>query len=374
MKTKLQIPLSKPQIGEAEIHAVTDVLRSPRLSLGPVTAEFEDVFAETMGSRYAVAVNSGTSGLHLCIKALDIKEGDEVITSPFSFIASSNCILFERAKPVFVDVSDVSFNMEPSLIEAAITPNTKAILPVHVFGQCADMTAIMDIARRHNLRVIEDACEAPLGKHHGQIAGTIGDAGTFGFYPNKQMTTGEGGMIITDDEDIYRLCKSYRNQGRGDDMQWLSHDRLGYNYRINELTAALGVVQTQRLPEFIHQRQILAAKYLERLSAIEGVRLPEIAEGNEHSWFVFGIRVRADIRDTVIEQLNEAGVQSKAYFFPCIHLQNFYRESFGYKPGDFPIAEQLSHEMAILPFYPQMTDEEVDYVYETLKLIMKGLH
>ncbi len=373
MNVKLQIPLSKPQIGDAEIHAVCDVLKSPRLSLGPVTEEFEEVFADTMGSKHAVAVNSGTSGLHLCIRALDIKDGDEVITSPFSFIASSNCILFERAKPVFVDVSHKSFNMDPSLIEAAITPRTKAILPVHVFGQCSDMTTIMEIAQKHNLKVIEDACEAPLGKHKGKIAGTIGDAGTFGFYPNKQMTTGEGGMIITDNDELYRLCKSYRNQGRGDNMQWLSHDRLGYNYRISELTAALGVVQTQRLPEFIKQRQQLATKYLDRLAEIEGIRLPQVDEGNEHSWFVFGIRVRAEIRDVLIDRLNNEGVQSKAYFFPCIHLQNFYQETFGFQPGDFPVAEQLSNEMVILPFFPQMTDEEIDYVYRVLNSIMKSL-
>jgi len=373
MKLRLQVPLSKPDIGEAEIKAVNDVLRSPRLSLGPVTQEFEEVFAQTMGSKYAVAINSGTSGLHLCVRALGISEGDEVITSPFSFIASSNCILFEKATPVFVDVDEETFNMDVSQIEAAITPNTKAILPVHVFGQCANMSEIMKLAEKYQLKVIEDACEAPLGTHQGKISGTIGDCGTFGFYPNKQMTTGEGGMIITDDEEIYHLTRSMRNQGRGDSMQWLSHDRLGYNYRINELTAALGVVQTQRLPDFIQQRRTLASKYLDRLADIEGIKLPQVGEGNEHAWFVFGIRVSAEKRDALIERLNEEGVQSKAYFFPCIHLQNFYKESFGYKEGDFPVAERLSHEMVILPFYPQMTEEEIDYVHQTLKSIMKEL-
>ncbi len=372
MRTKLQIPLSKSQIGEGEKQAVLEVLGSPRLSLGPVTEEFEKVFAETMGSRYAIAVNSGTSGLHLCVRALGIGEGDEVITTPFSFIASSNCILFENATPVFVDVEEDSFNMDVSLIEAAITEKTKAILPVHVFGQCANMEAIMSLAEKYKLKVIEDACEAPLAKHQGKVAGTMGNAGTFGFYPNKQMTTGEGGMIITDDEEIYRLCKSLRNQGRGDNMQWLSHDRLGYNYRISELTAALGKVQTQRLPGFIQQRQALAAKYLELLAEFEELHLPQTSASNEHAWFVFGVRVEAEFRDTFIEQLNTNGVQSKAYFFPCIHLQNFYRESFGYKEGDFPVAEKLSREMAILPFYPQMTDLELEYVYDTIKSILKA--
>lgn len=374
MKTKLNIPLSKPDIGDLEIQKVNEVLRSPRLSLGPVTEEFEHSFAEIMGAKYAVACNSGTSALHLAIRALGISDGDEVITSPFSFIASSNCILFERGTPVFVDVEYESFNMDVSKIEAAITPKTKAILPVHVFGQCSNMTEIMALAKKYGLRVIEDACEAPLGTHNGQIAGTIGDCGAFGFYPNKQMTTGEGGMLITNDEEIYRLTKSMRNQGRGDDMQWLSHTRLGYNYRINELTAALGVVQTKRLPQFILQRQVLAQQYIERLQEIEGITLPKTAQGNEHAWFVFGIRVRAEIRDELIERLNDAGVQSKAYFSPCIHLQEFYMDSFGYKEGDFPTAERLSNEMAILPFYPQMTDEEVDYVYEALKNIMAKIN
>ncbi|MCI4666998.1 MAG: DegT/DnrJ/EryC1/StrS family aminotransferase [Bacteroidia bacterium] len=374
MKTKLNIPLSKPDISEAEIQKVNEVLRSPRLSLGPVTQEFEEIFAETMGSKYAVACNSGTSALHLAIRALGISDRDEVITSPFSFIASANCILFERGTPVFVDVEANSFNMDVSLIEAAITPKTKAILPVHVFGQCSNMTEIMALAKKYNLKVIEDACEAPLGTHRGQISGTIGDCGAFGFYPNKQMTTGEGGMLITNDDEIYRLTRSMRNQGRGDDMQWLSHTRLGYNYRINELTAALGVVQTRRLPEFISQRQRLANKYLEMLKDIDGIRLPETSEGNEHAWFVFGIRVREEIRDQLIEELNNTGVQSKAYFSPCIHLQEFYMESYGYKEGDYPVAESLSHEMVILPFYPQMTDEEVAYVYENLKTIMGKLN
>ena len=372
MKTRLQIPLSKSQIGEQEIQAVVEVLHSSRLSLGPVTEAFEEVFAETMGSRYAIAVNSGTSGLHLCVRAMGISSGDEVITTPFSFIASSNCVLFEGAKPIFVDVEEDTFNINVDLIEQAITQRTKAILPVHVFGQCADMTDIMKLATHHDLKVLEDACEAPLGKHKGRIAGTIGNAGTFGFYPNKQMTTGEGGMIITDEEDLYRMCKSLRNQGRGDNMQWLSHDRLGYNYRISELTAALGKIQTQRLPGFIQQRQELAAKYLTLLSEFDQIRLPQIKEGNEHAWFVFGIRVSEDFRDTFIEQLNAHGIQSKAYFFPCIHLQNFYKESFGYKEGDFPVAEKLSKEMVILPFYPQMTDQELEYIYDTIQSILKA--
>ncbi|MEM6263016.1 MAG: DegT/DnrJ/EryC1/StrS family aminotransferase [Bacteroidota bacterium] len=370
MKTKMQIPLSQPFIGEEEIEAVLKVMRSSRLSIGPQLEAFEQAFAELFNVPYAVACNSGTSGLHMAIRAFGIKDGDEVITSPFSFIASANCILFERAKPVFVDVEQESFNMDPALIEAAITPRTKAILPVHVFGQSADMAAIMDIAKRHNLRVIEDACEAPLALHNGQMAGTFGDCSVYGFYPNKQMTTGEGGMVITADEEVYKMCKSLRNQGRGDSLQWLSHARLGYNYRINELTAAIGTVQTRKLPAIIEQRKQVANWYLEALADTPGIILPKEKEGNVHSWFVFGVRVDAARRDTLIEQLNAAGVQSKAYFFPCIHLQEFYMRDFGYKMGDFPKAEQLSNEMLILPFFTQMTHEQVMYVVETFKELL----
>ncbi|MDB4285821.1 DegT/DnrJ/EryC1/StrS family aminotransferase [bacterium] len=373
MKTKMKVPLSSPLIGEEEIEAVVDVLRSSQLSLGPQTEAFEKAFAKTMGSKYAIAVNSGTSGLHLVVRSLGISDGDEVITTPFSFIASSNCILFERATPVFVDVEYDTFNIDPAKIEAAITPKTKAILPVHVFGQSANMTAIMDIAKRHNLYVIEDACESPLATHHGKIVGTFGECGVYGFYPNKQMTTGEGGMIITDNPEIERLCKSYRNQGRGDSMQWLSFARLGYNYRISELTAALGVVQTRKLPEIVRQRAAVADMYFERLKGIGGIKLSYPQPENEQSWFVFGVRVNAEIRDELIKRLNADGIQSKAYFAPSIHLQDFYMEEFGYKEGDYPVSERLSREMLILPFFTMLNEEQVDYVVETLVGHMKEL-
>lgn len=369
----MNVPLSQPYLDEAEIQAVTDVLRSSRLSIGPQTDAFEDLFAKTLGSKYAIAINSGTSGLHLAVRALGLKAGDEVITTPFSFIASSNCVLFEGATPVFVDVEDESLNIDPAKIEAAITPNTKAIIPVHVFGQSANMTAIMDIAKRHNLYVIEDACESIMARHNGQMAGTFGDLAVYGFYPNKQMTTGEGGMIITDDDNIYRLCKSMRNQGRGDSLQWLSHARLGYNYRISELTAALGVVQTQKLPEIIEKRRAVANRYNELLQDVEGIRLLTIEEGNDHSWFVYGVRVDARVRGDLLERLNARGVQSKAYFSPCIHLQDFYREDFGYKEGDYPIAEQISHEMLVLPFFTQISEAEQQYVVKVLKEEMAQL-
>lgn len=361
------VPLSQPFVGEEEIQAVSEVMRSSQLALGPKTEAFEQAFAAAHGAKYGIAVNSGTSGLHVVVRALGIGEGDEVISSPFSFIASSNCVLFEKATPVFVDVQNDTFNIDPDKIEAAITPRTKAIIPVHVFGQSADMDRIMEIAKKHNLKVIEDACEAPLAKHNGKMAGTFGDFAIYGFYPNKQMTTGEGGMIITNDEAMYKMCRSLRNQGRGDSMQWLSHTRLGYNYRISEMTAAIGLVQTQKLPYIVGKRQELAAKYNELFKDIAGIKLPVTKPGNEHTWFVYALRIAAGKRDPLLKKLNEKGVQSKAYFFPCIHMQEFYVESFGYKYGDFPIAEQISHESFVLPFFTQMTDEQMLFVKEKLE-------
>jgi perosamine synthetase len=372
--TQMFVPLSQPNIGEEEIKAVTETLRSSRLALGPRTETFEQAFAAAHGVKYGITVNAGTSGLHLAIRALGITEGDEVITTPFSFIASANCILFEKATPVFVDIQPDTFNIDPNKIEAAITPRTKAILPVHVFGQCADMERIMEIAKKHKLNVIEDACEAPLAKHMGQFTGSFGDCAVYGFYPNKQMTTGEGGMIITDDENLYHLCRSLRNQGRGDNIQWLNHPRLGYNYRISEITAAIGLVQTQKLPGFIKKRQELAAAYSRLLQDIDGIQLPVSKIENEHSWFVYPLRVDSNIRDSLIEKLNQRGVQSKAYFFPCIHLQEFYMKKFGYQTGDFPIAEQVSNEILILPFFTQMTEKQMLFVVEKLKMSMGEIY
>jgi len=367
------IPLSKPHITNEEIVEITSVLKSSTLSLGPKLREFEQKFAQLIGTKYAIGVNSGTSGLHLCIRALGIKEDDEVITTPFSFIASANCILYEKATPIFVDVEEDTFNIDPDKIEAAITSKTKAILIVHIFGQSCNMTKITEIAKKHNLKIIEDACESINSTHHEQKVGTFGSVAVFAFYPNKQITTGEGGMIATNNKEIYEYCKSASNQGRSDDLQWLTHDKLGYNYRLDEMSAALGVVQLNKIDFLIKKRQELSVKYMEKLSEINEIILPKIKFGNVSSWFVFPIRVNKDIRDQLIHKLDEKGIQSKAYFFPCIHLQPLYKKLFGYQEGTFPLAEKLSAETLVLPFYSNMESEEIDEVCKKLRSSIEEL-
>ncbi|MEW5921576.1 MAG: DegT/DnrJ/EryC1/StrS family aminotransferase [Bacillota bacterium] len=361
------VPLSSPDITEKEITAVNEVLQTRFLALGPKLVEFEEKMAGCVGRRFGVAVNSGTSGLHLLVRALGIGEGDEVITTPFSFIASANCILFERARPVFVDIDPDTLNINPGLIDDAITPRTKAILPVHAFGQPAEMDTIMEIAARHGLKVIEDACEAIGSRYQGEMAGTFGDGAVFAFYPNKQMTTGEGGMIVTDNEEVARLCRSMRNQGRGEGGGWLDHERLGYNYRMDELSAALGLAQLERLPEMLARRAQVAEMYNRRLAELEEVRVPYVSPQVEMSWFVYVVRLSEEInRDAVMAHLRFCGVQCRPYFTP-IYLQPFYRQMFGYKEGDFPVTEQAGRSVVALPFFNNLTEEQVDYVVRTLK-------
>ncbi|AOQ23327.1 GDP-perosamine synthase [Moorella thermoacetica] len=373
----MQIPLSRPDITEKEIVLVNEVLRSTFLALGPKMVEFEEAVARYVGRKFAVAVNSGTSGLHLLIKAYGIGEGDEVITTPFSFIASSNCILYERARPVFVDIEPETGNIDPNLIEEAITPRTKAILPVDAFGQPARLDVIRDIARRHGLVVIEDACEALGSEYKGEKtgSGSFADAAVFAFYPNKQITTGEGGMIVTDDARVAGLCRSLRNQGRGEGGLWLNHERLGYNYRLDELSAALGLAQMGRIEEIITKRKQVAELYNQRLAQIPGIRLPYIApEVTRMSWFVYVIRVGVDepapakqaaVRDHVMRRLQAAGIGCRPYFTP-IHLQPFYRSQFGYREGDFPVTEAFGRTSIAIPFHNNLTAAEVDYVASTL--------
>lgn len=358
----MKIPLSGPDISQAERDAVNEVLLTPHLSLGPRLPEFERLFKEYMGMRYAVAVNSGTSALHLCVRAMGIGTGDEVITTSFSFIATANCILMEGARPVFVDIDPQTWNIDPARIEAAITPRTKAILPVDVFGLPADMDPILAIARKHNLRVLEDSCEALGATYKGRRAGSLCDAGVFGFYPNKQITTGEGGMIVTNDETIYRLTTSMRNQGRGDTNAWLAHERLGYNFRLSDINCALGFAQMKRLDEILAHRARVAGWYMERLADENRISLQRIPADCNISWFVMVVRLSDDYtredRDNILAGLRAKEIGTNNYFTP-IHLQPFYVEQ-GWKRGDLPVCEALADRTVALPFHGLLTEREVD--------------
>ncbi len=363
----MKVAMSRPDIRDAEIELVNQVLRTPYLSIGPMIERFEQEMARYIGTRYAVGVNSGTAGLHLCVLAAGIGEGDEVITTPFSFIASANCILYERARPVFVDIEPHSLNIDPARIEDAITPRTRAILPVDAFGQPADYDPICEIAERHGLIVIEDACEALGAEYEQRKAGTLGGVAVFAFYPNKQMTTGEGGMIVTDRDDWDALFRSLRNQGRDVFDAWLNHTRLGYNYRLGEMSAALGVAQLERIEELLTKRDRVAQMYNERLSGVDGVTVPFITPTTTRmSWFVYVIRLSPETdRNKVMEELARRGIPSRPYFTP-IHLQPFYRQAFGYREGDFPTTERVAQSALALPFYGNLDEEKVDYVCENL--------
>jgi perosamine synthetase len=368
-----EIPLSRPDISESDIQAVVDVLRTPHLSLGPKLREFEAAFCAYTGAQFATAVNSGTAALHLAVKALGIGPGDEVITTPFSFVASANCVLFEQAVPVFVDIDPVTFNLNPELIEERITARTKAILPVHVFGRPADMDAILDIARRHDLRVIEDACEALGARWKGRQVGTLGDAGAFAFYPNKQMTTGEGGMIVTNDPDLDRMFKSLRNQGRDETGVWLQHVRLGFNYRLSDINCALGLSQLARIDRMLQSRREVAEGYRQHLAGIDQLELPvyEIP-GAEVSWFVYVVRLMVGdqaFRDQVLESLRSEGVACSNYFSP-IHLQRYFQQ-FGYRPGDFPVTEAVASSTVALPFYNKLNGQQILRIREALERALR---
>ncbi len=369
----MEIPLARPDITQAEIDAVVAVMKTPFLSLGPKLPEFEAAFAQYCGTRHAVAVSSGTSALHLCMAAIGIRPGDEVISTPFSFVASSNCILFEGGRPVFVDIDPDTWNIDPARIEAAITARTKAIIPVDVFGQPADMDPIMATAKKHGLRVVEDSCEALGARYHGRPAGNLGDMGVFGFYPNKQMTTGEGGMIVTNDEQVARLARSMRSQGRGEGNAWLSHERLGYNFRLSDINCALGLAQLRRIDEILARRARVAEMYRQRLAGDERVRMQKILPGIEMSWFVLVVRLADRYTEADRERIL-AGLRARkigcSNYFPPIHLQPYMRERFGFKPGDFPVCEALSARTFALPFHGGLTEAEVDAVCAALKALL----
>lgn len=365
---RAHIPMSEPDISPEDIEAVVGVLNSKCLSLGPTLQAFEETFANYIGTRYAVGVSSGTAGLHCAIRAAEIGPGDEVITTPFSFVASANCVLYERAKPVFVDIDETSLNLDPNALPGAITQRTRAILPVHVFGQPCAMDEIMALATRHRLSVIEDACEAIGSEYRGRRVGTFGATAVFGFYPNKQMTTGEGGIITTDNPDLARKLHSLRNQGRDDMGSWLGHSRLGYNYRLGEINAALGLSQLSRIDDLLARRQKVADYYAERLKDVPEVQpLAAIETTTRLSWFVYVVRLDPDISKLfLIQHLADMGIPSRSYFTP-IHLHPFYREMFGYKEGSFPVTERVARSIIALPFHTNFSEENVDTVVDCLQ-------
>ncbi len=372
----MNIPLAKPDITDLERRYVLEVLATPYLSLGPRLEDFEKRLASYAGVKHAVAVNSGTSALHLIVKALGIEDGDEVITTPFSFIASSNCILFERARPVFVDIEPLSLNIDPRLVEKDIGPNTRAILAVDVFGHPAQWDRLTALAKEYNLSLIEDAAEALGSEFRGQKCGSFGNASVFAFYPNKQITTGEGGAVLTCDDTIDELCRSMRNQGRSNGNSngdgWLQHSRLGFNYRLSEINCALGIAQLERVEEILSARQRVAGLYNERLEGLTSLRVPAIAPGVRMSYFVYVVHLSDDYaredRDQIIRKLRVRGVNCSDYFTP-IHLQPVYR-ALGYREGDFPVTEAISARTIALPFYNGLREEEIDYVVSHLKELL----
>jgi perosamine synthetase len=362
------IPLARPVLGDAEEQRVLNVLRTGRLSLGPLLGEFERAFAPRVGAQHASAVSSGTAGLHLGLRAVGVGDGDEVVTSPFSFVASANVVIYERARPVFADIDPVTLNLDPDAAAAAVTERTTALLPVHIFGYPAALTAF----ERLGLPIVEDACEA-LGAvdADGIPVGGRGHPAAFAFYANKQLTTGEGGMVTTADGEVKERIDSERNQGRAPNMDWLDHDRLGFNYRLSELACALGLAQLERLDEMLAGRARVASSYASALGEIDGLDLPCEEVGRvRRGWFVYVVQLPRGLdRDGVVRALRDLGIPSKPYF-PAVHLMSYYRERFGHREGEFPVCEDVAARSIALPFFPQMTESQVEQVAESLREVL----
>jgi perosamine synthetase len=367
-----EIPLARPVLGEAEELAVLEVLRSGQLSLGPRVPAFEEAFAAVVGATHASAVSSGTAGLHLGLRAVGVGAGDEVVTSPFSFVASANAVLYEQARPVFADIDPVTLNLDPQAAAAAITERTAALLPIHIFGYPADVPAL----EAHGVPIVEDACEA-LGAVHadGVPVGGRGHPAAFGFYANKQLTTGEGGMLTMGSAEHKERVDSERNQGRAPDMGWLDHDRLGFNYRLSDLACAIGLAQLERLDDMLAARARVAGWYREALAGLARERdltLPcENVAGDRRGWFVFVVQLPHGVdRDATILALRELGVQSKPYL-PAIHLMSFYRDLYGHRRGEFPVAEDVADRSVALPFFPALSEAQVARVAEALERVLR---
>jgi perosamine synthetase len=365
------IPLAKPLVGKREEQLVLETLRSGRLALGPRLGEFEDRLAELVDHPVS-AVSSGTAGLHLAIRAAGVEAGDEVVTTPFSFVASANCVLYENAKPVFCDIDPRTLNMDPAAARAAVTDGTTGLLPVHIFGYPADMPAFERLAADAGLWLVEDACEA-LGARHadGAPVGGRGNLATFAFYANKQITTGEGGAVVCPDAATKERIDSERNQGRAPDMGWLDHDRLGFNYRLDDLSCAVGVAQLKRLDELLAGRERVAALYTAALADVDGLDLPcPDAGGDRRSWFVYVVQLPPGVdRDGAVTAMRASGVDTKPYL-PAIHLMSFYRERFGHREGEFPVCEDVARRSLALPFFGELSEGEVEQVVGALREVI----
>ncbi len=365
----MDIPLSSPDITAADREAVLAVLGTRHLALGPRLREFEERMAAYHGRRHAIAVSSGTSGLHLAVLALGLAPGDEVVTTPFSFVASANCILYAGARPRFADIDAQTWNLDAGGLAPVLTSRTRGILPVHVFGVPCDLTRMRRFAREHGLWIVEDACEAIGARSGNEAVGRLGDLSVLAFYPNKQITTGEGGVVLTDDDRLAELCRSLRNQGRGENGGWLEHTRLGYNYRMSDIAAALGSAQLARVSDILARREEVARQYLRRLDGCAWLRFQQVPEDCTQSWFVFVVALqepleRAD-RDAVLAGLQARGIGCSNYF-PPIHLQPYMRERFGYSQGAFPVCERLAERTIALPFHTNLRTEEVEFVCRNL--------
>jgi perosamine synthetase len=362
------IPLSRPYLDEREAKEVLDVLRSRHLSLGSYVPRFEGMFAERIGAPYAAAVSSGTAGLHLAARIAGIGPGDEVITSPYSFVASANCFIYEGATPVFADIDARTLNLDPAAVEAAVTPRTRAIVAVDIFGYPCELDDLRAIADRHGLAFVQDACEALGAEYKGRALGSHGHLTVFGFYPNKQMTTAEGGIVTTSSAEQLELLVSLRNQGRADTDGWLDHSRFGFNYRLSDVHAAIGIAQLEKLDELLALRASAAARYRRLLADVDGVStLAADDDDHRRSWFVYVVRVASGInRDGVIRALEEQGIQSRPYL-PCIHLQRYMRERYGFREWMFPVAEETSRKTLALPFYSGIDPEDQERVVDALR-------
>jgi perosamine synthetase len=361
------IPLSKPWVGAREEELVLEVLRSGRLALGPMIERFERALAERVGAPYVTAVSSGTAGLHLCTRLAGLGPGDEVVTSPFSFVASANCVLYEGATPVFADVDPVTLNLDPAAVESAISPRTRAILSVDIFGYPCELEPLRDVALRHGLALIEDACEALGAEYRGRPVGSYDHPAVFAFYPNKQVTTGEGGAVAVHSEEQWRLLKSLSNQGRADSGGWLEHARFGYNYRLDDLSAAVGLAQVERLDEILALRSAAADRYASLLRPLQGVAplCPDDAD-HRRSWFVYPVRLPEGCdRERVIAHLSEARIGTARYL-PSIHLQPYMRERFGYREGTLPVSEEASRRLLAIPFFTEISPEQQERVAAVL--------